>query len=80
MSVASGPKFKSDNLKVLFDPQNNKSLVSENIILHSEDLLQSSWTRAVDGIFSLDKDVLAPNNTYSAVKMILNSGYSSAIC
>jgi hypothetical protein len=79
MSVYSGPKIKTDSLKVIFDPYNNKSLVSENLILHSEDLLQSSWARAVDGAFSLDKDVLAPNNTYSAVKMVLNSGYSGNI-
>lgn len=75
MSVASGPKIKSDDLRVLFDPYNNKSLVSENLIPYSEDLFQSNWVRSVDAVFSRDQNVAAPDNTYSVIKMALNSSY-----
>lgn len=78
MSVYAGPKMKSDNLKLLLDPSNVKSLGLENLFLHSEDFTQSSWGKSIAIALSTNSDV-APDGTYSATKLTLSSGYSGDI-
>lgn len=79
MSTIAGANIKKDNLNLLFDPINSKSIQPENLFTFSEDFLNAAWVKDLEVLFSTTLETQAPDGTYNATKMVLNPRYKGAI-